>query len=601
MLESDTRVVLLDQLRPPPGYKLQAAIATTFSLDFPTALVAPLAFASHEVRGTPDPIEALEAVRSCTDRVDVFCQAGQIAVPPQHSDLMAYLETMLHPAHAHRRGFLFHPKVWFLLYRSDSGGADTCRLICSTRNLTGSTAWDAAVTLDGDVSDTPDEQNEPLAKLIATLPSLAVQPLDPARSARIAELAETAKHVRWHLPADVHALIFHAFGLPGEQPTPNFDGYRHFVVSPFCNDAGLARIVGQARGDVALLSCAEALDQLSPATLAGRGGHALTTFVLDPLAVINDSDDDTNEVDTLSGLHAKVTVLERASKARLFVGSANATAPAYGGNVEFVVELEGSTKNLGVDALMGGADARATLLEPYPAIGGGAPDPTDERLRELKQRLRAVAEVPLTVTVGGSEPGFHLHLTSDRHLPHLGSGHRLTAQLLTMPGTSRELAAATGADARFDNVALTDVTPFVVLRLSDGEAPPVELSTVVHATLVGDDSARRLDEILARQVNTPEKFLRFLALLLGVGGADGLLAGGGAAGGEFGDWTSGAGTGVFETLVNALASRSAALKDLSLIVARMRSTDAGRSVLPPGFDQLWDAIAEALAQIEEAR
>lgn len=65
MLEPDGRMVLLDQLRPPPGYRLVSAVTTTFTLQLTAALVAPLAFASHEMRTRPDPIAALEAVRSC--------------------------------------------------------------------------------------------------------------------------------------------------------------------------------------------------------------------------------------------------------------------------------------------------------------------------------------------------------------------------------------------------------------------------------------------------------------------------------------------------------------------------------------------------------
>jgi hypothetical protein len=144
VLEPDSRVVLLDQLRPPYGYRLHAAVATTFTLDLTAAVVSPLAFASFEIRGTPDPIAALEAVRACTDRVDVFCQAGQIMVPAQHSDLMAYLEPMVHPVRRPKSGFLFHPNVWFLDYRTE-GDPERYRLLCSTRNLTQSGAWDAVV------------------------------------------------------------------------------------------------------------------------------------------------------------------------------------------------------------------------------------------------------------------------------------------------------------------------------------------------------------------------------------------------------------------------------------------------------------------------
>src|SRR5689334_2571260 len=119
MLAPDARAVLLDQLRPPVGCRLDAAVATTFTLDLAAALVPPLAFASFEMRGTPDPVAALEAVRSCTDRVDIFCQAGQVAVPAQASDLMAYLEPMVHEVRRPRPGHLFHPKIWLLRYRGE--------------------------------------------------------------------------------------------------------------------------------------------------------------------------------------------------------------------------------------------------------------------------------------------------------------------------------------------------------------------------------------------------------------------------------------------------------------------------------------------------
>ena len=89
MLAPDSRVVLLDQLRPPVGYTVDAAVATTFTLDLSAALIPPLAFASFAMSGTPDPVAALEAVRNCADRLDIFAQAGQLTVPRQPSALQS--------------------------------------------------------------------------------------------------------------------------------------------------------------------------------------------------------------------------------------------------------------------------------------------------------------------------------------------------------------------------------------------------------------------------------------------------------------------------------------------------------------------------------
>src|SRR6266511_2099160 len=96
MLAPDGRAILLDALRPPPGYGLGRAVATTFTLDLTAALVVPLAFATSQLGDSRDPIAVMEAVRSCAERVDVFCQAGNIVVPRQASDLVAFVEPMVH-------------------------------------------------------------------------------------------------------------------------------------------------------------------------------------------------------------------------------------------------------------------------------------------------------------------------------------------------------------------------------------------------------------------------------------------------------------------------------------------------------------------------
>ena len=355
MLEPDSRVVLLDQLRPPPGYRLHAAVATTFTLDLATAVVPPLAFASVEIRDTPDPVAALEAIRSCTDRVDIFCQAGQVTVPRRHSDLMAYLEPMVHPVRRPRPGALFHPKVWFLHYRADEA-PDRFRLLCSTRNLTDSQAWDAVVTLDGAAASEVNPANEPLAALIESLPRSTVGDLAPGRAARIAALADAARRVEWERPEHVTSLAFHLWGVQGGPPAaPDFSGYRHLIVAPFCNADGLARLTRSARGEITVVSRAETFDELGPEPFA-----RCSTFVLDPAATLaapdgpgtgdaDQTDDDGDLAEsTLTGLHAKVTVVERDHRAHVFIGSANATSAAFGGNVEFAVELTGGHSKLGV-------------------------------------------------------------------------------------------------------------------------------------------------------------------------------------------------------------------------------------------------------------
>ncbi|MEU9740171.1 hypothetical protein AB0E12_13385 [Micromonospora chersina] len=99
MLAPDTRSLLLDALRPPPGMRMSRAVALTFTLDLESLLVAPLAFAAYGLRESTDPIAGMDGVRHCADRTDAFCQSGQIVVPWTQSALLVLVEPIVRQVH----------------------------------------------------------------------------------------------------------------------------------------------------------------------------------------------------------------------------------------------------------------------------------------------------------------------------------------------------------------------------------------------------------------------------------------------------------------------------------------------------------------------
>lgn len=111
MLSPDSRLLLLDALRPPAGFLFDRAIATTFTLDLETALMVPLALSGYAIKESPDPVEVLDAIRSCAGKIDIFCQAGGIRADRWPSDLIGLLENSIHQVPRPKPGCLFHPKV----------------------------------------------------------------------------------------------------------------------------------------------------------------------------------------------------------------------------------------------------------------------------------------------------------------------------------------------------------------------------------------------------------------------------------------------------------------------------------------------------------
>jgi hypothetical protein len=174
-------------------------------------------------------------------------------------------------------------------------------------------------------------------------------------------------------------------------------------------------------------------------------------------------------------------------------------------------------------------------------------------------------------------------------------------ELITLPGSTARVEAGVPLDAALGPVEIDQITPFVVVHAMvtgpDGEE--LRQSTVVRCRLL-DDPDGRLDEVLARQVDSGEKFLRYLLLVLGI--TDPGLPGAEATGrdGAAGSWVRGSpGAGIFELLARAIAERPDVLDGLERLVPRLRATAAGASVLPPGFDALWDVIVAARPRIAE--
>jgi hypothetical protein len=280
----------------------------------------------------------------------------------------------------------------------------------------------------------------------------------------------------------------------------------------------------------------------------------------------------------------------------LFVGSANATDAAFTGNVEILVELVGGATKFGIQTFLDDTAPFRTLLEQYATDGGGLPDPADEARRELADLLRDLASHQYTATVTGGPNAYTLAVRTGETLP-VPDGYRVTAELLTRPGEARVLASAAPAHADYTGLPIVDITPFVVLRATSREG--LSGGTIVRANLI-NDPAGRLDEVLARQVDTPEKFLRFLALLLGL--AD---PGSQNVAGEGGDpWGAARGassSGLFELVLRALYEHPDALTNLERLVTRLQSTEAGRKVLPDGFDELWAVVLNAHLELQKSR
>ena len=625
MLEPQGRQLLLDALRPPAGYELDIAIGTTYSLDLTSLLAAPLGFAlfdreSSEGRLVADPIALVQAVRRYADKITIFSQAGQIAIPREYRTILTYLEPSVCEVVPPDRDAIFHPKVWAIRYSRPDDGKKAYRLLCLSRNLTFDRAWDTMLRLEGE-SGTDGTGDRRLARFIERLPALATRPLASERQDAVGDLAQDLLSVRFAPPPGFDSLAFWPMGL-GIAGNPLEHGRvdRLLVISPFLT-AGMAESLGQKGRNNTLVSRTEAFDLVGARAIA----RFAETLTLNPTAFGSEAPGDDSaeaQVDApvdealaerpdveLRGLHAKLYVADAPYRGRVWTGSANATDAGFGANVEFLVELEGRKADCGVEAVIGDRkDGFRKLLEPY------RPEEDDPReltgSEQVERRLdllrRRVAGLRFTARAGAVAPdGFSLvlEIAPQQAQPHWWDTATQDAQVRFRPLTLGDaylkapMPVKKGRAADFGTVSFERLTSFFVvdMALRLGEAHGTA-AFVINAELLGAPSDRR-ERTLVTLLENRKELIRFLLLLLGQVGADDLskvldLESGSIVDGDsawlFVQWQA-----LFEPMVRALAAEPGRLDEIARLVGELESTEAGKRLLPPGWRGVWDPIWQA--------
>ena len=625
MLEPQSRQLLRDALRPPPGYGLDQAILTTFSLDLIALLSVPVAFTFFPVKegdGPPtvDPLVLLESLRRSAGQLSVFCQAGRIHLPKKAVPLFAHLEEAVVEIPARPDG-IFHPKLTVLRYVSDKDARDVVyRVLCSSRNLTFDRSWDTMLTLDGQLRPgrmNAFSRNKPLSRFVAALPGLANGKAPAASVDRAKLIAEELLKVDFELPDDFDELQFLPLGI--DEATTDWPILGHdklLVMAPFVDGGFLAGLKDSA---VELISRPESLDELSAQTLAGLEKAWYLNAAAEPAR-----DDSTAETEPevgielapaeqLSGLHAKLFVADDGPNAHVFTGSANATTAAFERNVEFLIRLRGKKKDVGIEALLGravkdgngGNDKSAKfadLLVPYHRDGAAIVDEDARAIERLLDTARyALGGAAMTATVEPVGEAFRVHLTTETAVEMPDEVSVLCHPLTLKPNNAIEVANPVGSTvAVFDPLTFEAITSFYGFTVTaKGAKSEKSCSFVVNAKLVGAP-ADRAGRLLALLLHNREQLMRYLLFLLASDEAEAwqlaealAMTDGSTAmpAGEFG-------LPLLEPLLASLDRRPGQLDSFSRLIEDLCKTPSGRDLIGEKFLAVWQAVWAARLEIK---
>jgi hypothetical protein len=602
-LDPEQRTLYGANLQPPAGYVFDAAVATSFSLDFETALAVPVSLALFAAENRDDilthPLALLEGAERIAGRLLIFTDAGRIQAHTRpHSRLCSLLERIIVEVAAPNGG-AFHPKIWALRFKPVRPDEPIrLRLLVLSRNLTRDRSWDIALTLDGVVAKRPQALNRPLVDLIRRLPDLTIAALPDGARDLTEEIAEDVRRTDWSLPEPFQSVAFAVNGLGGKQWRPE-PCARLGVISPFCDDKALSMLADLSTERPVLIGRSDELALVTGTTL----GRFDRVAVLDEMAATEDGEE--ADATSLQGLHAKAFIAEIGWDTAITVGSGNATRPALlsGSNVEVFATLTGKRSRVGGVEEILGDKGFGRLTRPF------VPDEllaVDSARRAAEARLDAVRrdicqnglKLQCERTQSADDGGllWRVWLTPSAPLALLGIGGMRVWPITRGEGHGKEALEILRLGQRVDLGAmpLIDLTRFLACHLTDRDS---EASILFSTGLVLEGlPSERHAAILRWVIDSKDAFFRYLRLLLSELGDPFAAALAAQEGPGRGEWrTAYDDAPLLEEMVRAYCRGGNQLRAIERLITRLETVEPGQAdPIPAEFRTLWNTFRLAL-------
>jgi hypothetical protein len=610
-LDPEERTLYGANLQPPAGYVFDAAIATTFSLDFETALAVPVSLALFAAENRDDilthPLALLEGAERIAGRLLVFTDAGHIQAHTRpHSRLCSLLERIIVEVAAPNDG-AFHPKMWALRFKPIRADEPVrLRFLVLSRNLTRDRSWDIALTLDGVVAKRPQALNRPLVDFVRRLPDLATAGLPDGARALAEEFADDMRRTDWILPEPFESVSFAVNGLGGKPWRPD-SCVRLGVISPFCDDKALSMLTDLAGANRPILvGRSDELALLHPTTLERFSRVA----VLDEMAATEDGEE--LEPTALQGLHAKAYIAERGWDTTITVGSGNATQPAFlsGRNVELFATLTGKRSRVGSVEEILGEKGFGRLTRPFVPDELAAADSVrlaaEARLDAARRELcRSGLKLRCEREPSGDDGHtlWRVWLTPPATLALTGIGALRVWPITRGEGHAQDALEGLrlGRPIDLGAMPLLDLTQFLACHVSDQDS---EFSILFSTGFILEGlPSERHAAILRWVIDSKDAFFRYLRLLLSELGDPFAAALAAQAGSGSGAWGTGDDDApLLEEMVRAFCRGGDQLHAIERLITRLEVNAEGETdPVPPEFRALWETFRIALAAREHAR
>ena len=594
------------QLKPPEGYTLDYAITTTYSLDLEAILLVPVAlFFSEDLDFNPKDVrdDMLEALTNVSKHITIYCQRGKIKAPKTYNHLMAYWEKSIHQIQLPNFNQSFHPKIWIIRYISEEKKLPAIyRLINTSRNMTFSRDWDMAVTVDGKIEKKEGELNKELIHMLRYLNK-------NGRKKVPKKFFEELPFVRFDTPKNFDSLHLHPIGIPNpdtgskyQNPVINTKQKLDFrlVMSPFLDAVTIKKLRENAK-ELVLFSSAFELSGIPDKSL----NLASRKYMFSPFIEEAEKMDSLSEPDIEplnQNLHAKFYIDRKGGDYSWFIGSANATDPANGRNIEFMVELKSKKYAANPRKMEGqliGEDSNnITLFDLY----DGTERAQIEEERNKEHEIRKLIHSLSGLFISGEailDTDDHYSLKIEIPETNIIIPKGFSVRVKPLPERARtsieiDLSKKTTID-EFKGYEETALSPFLLFEI--WHAGKLEKRFVLDMKIeLGDD---RFKKIFSSIINNRSRFLSYLSFLLSeeTTGFDNGIESNNNKNNKLGNGNGIAffeGTPVYEKLLLVASRNPSRLKRIDGLINRLKGEQEinGKEIISKEFEKMWEVFSQ---------
>ena len=501
-------------LYPPNNYELDFAIGTTYSLDLDALVGSSIALGlSQETDSNlrENPIFLLQALRSTSDKIALFCENGRIHFPNKPTQLYILLEDMVFQANNSNNGKYssFHPKFWLLRFISEDNKIKY-KFIILSRNLTFDRSWDITFTMDGQKTEEKTDKNIAISKFIEYLIEFSTSDI---KTEKMNEVKEELDYIHFDLDSKIFEdYEFILNGIDDEysiQKQPLFkDKWDELLImSPFLSKKVIKDFNNRKNKDskATLITREMSLSRLKQEDCDNFDVYTLKDVIIDGEDIISDETQKILKQD----IHAKMYLMENGDTSEFYLGSLNASHNALYENIELMIKLTSkqnkfNVKTLSEDIFNGdkeGIDCPFQLVDMTKII-----DNPQSEGKNLDLIIKDIVKLNISGKVTSNEEEYDIELTVENF-----NKEEFNDSTIRISPLLKSDFVDFSENMKFLKLTKTQLSEFFVLSVS-GEDQIIK--RIIKIPIAGMPEDRQND-VISSIIDDETAFIRYVAFLLG--------------------------------------------------------------------------------------